>query len=202
MLLKIYKPHVCTSQHFKYFLFNICTLASELDNYNDHGKKAQAFSNNNSPGRDKTDALILTAKSSRSGVIHSRADSVALKRSDRRILTKSNTETNQCPLCPHCQRLTRIDVDKLQGYQPVWITQAPERSEPHIILDNYDEEAVKEGNPQQNDRLAVSYDYSPHLVIHEEDNRSRMSGRYVKLPSISKSGSISPTSTPFPNYPT
>jgi hypothetical protein len=92
-------------------------------------------------------------------------------------------------------------VKKAPSPPPAWITEAPRTDQRHIVMDEYDEEAVQNKIIAENGRLPGSYDYSPNLTIEEKKDHNQTSSRYPTLPVLTKHGSpTTPSRTPFPNY--
>ncbi|CAF1465518.1 unnamed protein product [Adineta steineri] len=105
-----------------------------------------------------------------------------------------------CSFCPHCQQVSRSVI--LKSPLPAWIKkEAPSDDEQPIIMDRYDEDAVREKALSEYGRVPGSYVYKPNLTIEEVNKHNQNEGNYYRSPGILTLGSsLSVTHTPFPNY--
>jgi hypothetical protein len=205
-LHEVLNIHVCKfTLFFKNSILNICLLAYHRDNDNDHQNKRQSVRINSlqksSSSNSSTPTDTAHLPQVKSPVTHSNTQSKRRTSEDERSTPIITGQNGRCSQCPHCNRLPQTTVKKSPIQQPAWIVEAPRTDQRHIIMDNYDEIAVRKKLIAEHGHIPGCYDYSPNLTIEEEKNHNQTSNKYSTLPLVTKSGSpTTPSRTPFPNY--
>jgi hypothetical protein len=178
----VYLIHILTI-HFEIFILLAYQQKNNSSNYE---------------GEAKVPPINNFQKSSNSSRTNS---NVSTKRRIQKSSPSLTEQTGRCSFCPHCKLLPKIIDNKTPEPPPVWFTEPPPETHQHIIMDNYDEEAVRRKIISEHGRLPGIYDYSPNLTIEEQKDHNEISKKYIRLPIIAKPGSrVSPVRTPFPDY--
>jgi len=191
---------VCrSSSYFKNSFLDICLLAYQQNN-NSNDDEVQLVPINNFQKRSNKNSLssnpVTPLPPVNSNISTKRRTSV-----DEKSSSSLAGHIGRCSHCPHCKFLPKVINNKPTDPEPVWITEPPSQARQHIIMDDYDEEAVRKKIISEHGRLPGSYDYPPNLTIEEKKDQNKISKKYLRLPIIAKPGSpISPARTPFSDY--
>lgn len=102
-----------------------------------------------------------------------------------------------CSECPHCRRRSEKRKPIVRG-QLAWITEKPEGAQPHIVMDEYDEDAVQDRFVSEYGSLPGRYSYLPNIAIQEKEPKDQNQKRYFTSPLVTRMGPpIAPTRTPY-----
>jgi hypothetical protein len=193
---------VCRSSfYFKNSFLDICLLAYQKNNNSDDDE-VQLVPINNIPKRSNKSSLssnpIILLPPVNSNTATKRHTSV-----DEKSSSSLAEHIGRCSYCPHCKLLPQVIGNKSTDPPPIWFTEPPSKAHQHIIMDDYDEEAVRKKIISERGRLPGIYDYPPNLTIEEKKDQNKISKKYLRLPIIAKPGSpMLPARTSFPDYDT
>jgi hypothetical protein len=181
----------------------MCILASQQQNNNDHDiKKSSSPIGSNRSRTSKVGtsfSSVVRLSSTHPTRTNSNLSHEHRSPSKEKPSTTSSAQTSRCPHCPHCQRVPAHKKSTVP--QPSWIIEDPGTDARHIILDNFDEDAVRDRVISEKGHVSGGYDYLRHLTIEETKNPKDLPNKHCTLPVIATAGSpISPARTPFPNY--
>ncbi len=192
---------VCRSNsYFKNSFLDIRLLVYQQNDNRDDNDEVQLVPINNFQKRSNRSSLNSNPVT-RLPSVNSKTSTKRRTSVDAKSSTSLTGQIGHCAFCPHCKHLPRIINTKSTEPQPVWITEPRPNTYQHIIMDDYDEEAVRKKIISEHGHLPGSYDYSPNLTIEEKKDQNEISKKYLRLPIITKAGSpMSPIRTPFPDY--
>ena len=101
-----------------------------------------------------------------------------------------------CAECPHCK--LKSTKKPIVREPPSWITDKPQGTQKHIVMDHYDEDAVHERFVSQYGRPPGRYDYLPDIAINEKEPNDGAYRKYYTSPLVARMGPpIAPTRTPY-----
>ena len=117
------------------------------------------------------------------------------------VTDPSNEPKHFCPNCIHCQKSQPVERKVMEVAQPVWIRKAPETGYVSIIMDDFDEDAVRKTRIEKDDYASSSYSYGSSLRTRGRPSTQNSSTTYERLPFVNQSALLSkPSHTPFLNY--